>query len=51
MAAEVRCLQGHHYDVAGPYGDFLLATWATVDLLGPGRLDAPHLYAFVRGTG
>ncbi len=50
MAAEVRRLQRHHDDMAGPYGDFLLAAWAAVDLSSLGRLDAPYLDAFVRDT-
>ena len=50
MAAEVRRLQRHHDDVAGPYGNFLLAAWAAVDLSSLGRLDAPYLDGFVRGT-
>ncbi len=50
MAAEVRRLQRHHDDMAGPYGDFLLAAWAAVDLSSLGGLDAPYLDAFVRDT-
>ena len=51
MAAEVRLLQGHHHDVAGPDGNLLLAAWAKVNLSSLGGLDASHLDALVRSTG